>query len=156
MLEEAGGPGVEDSPVLDYQSEGAPYGLIHNVFGDSRRARKLSHNSAWNKKDVWLEDGNLLVLKGGVLNGDENTKYKSNHYSKHKSNHYTKHKSNQYTKLQRYKSKFKPSSRVIFKKPMKRKSDRGWETRDYNLEAAQTEDLDWLSLLGLNLNCLVC
>ena len=125
---------------LDYQSAGAPYGLIHNVLGSNRRARKLPQSSAWNKNDVWLEDGNLLVLKGGVLNG--NTKYNSNLY----------------TKPARFNQKFQPSSRVIFKKAIKRKSDRGFETRDYPLVAAQARDPAqvWLSLLGLKLDCLVC
>ena len=67
--------GSEDLPVLDYQSPGSEYGLIHNVFGTNRRARKLSQSSSWNKNDVWLEDGNLLVLKGGVLNGNTNRSY---------------------------------------------------------------------------------
>ena len=58
----------EDSDAyLDYKSPDSPYGLIHNVLGTERRK---SRRFRWNK-DVWLEDGNLLVLKGGVLNPDK-------------------------------------------------------------------------------------
>ena len=133
--------GSEDLPVLDYQSPGSEYGLIHNVFGTNRRARKLSHSS-WNKNDVWLEDGNLLVLKGGVLNGNTNIKDNSNIY----------------TKRPRVKQKYRPSSRVIFKKVNERRSDRGFETRNFPLEAAQARAPSrlWLNLLGLNIHCFLC
>ena len=132
----------EDLQVLDYQSAESPYGLIHNVLGSNRRARKLSQASSWNKNDVWLEDGNLLVLKGGVLSG--NTKSKVN--------------SNIYTKLSRVKQKFQPSSRVIFKKKPGRRSDRGFETRDHPLLAHPSKDQSklWLRLLGLDIKCFIC
>ena len=130
-----------DSQVMDYQSSGAPYGLIHNVLGSNRRARKLSHTSSWNKNDVWLEDGNLLVLKGGVLNGDTKSRDSPNISSN-----------------SRVKHRFQPSSRVIYKRKPERRSDRGFETRNHLLHAALAQDQSklWLRLLGLNMECLIC
>ena len=52
--------------TLDYKSPESPYGLIHKVLGNTnRQSRKFK--GGW-KSDVWLEDGNLVVLKGGILN----------------------------------------------------------------------------------------
>ena len=135
---------AEDLQVLDYQSAGATYGLIHNVLGSNRRAKKLSlQNSSWNKNDVWLEDGDLLVLKGGVLGGNRNLKDNSNIY-------------NRLTK--KVKQKFQPGSRVIFRKKAERRSDRGFETRFHPVQAEPSLDQYkvWLRLLGLNIQCFIC
>ena len=51
---------------LDYQSPDSTYGLIHQVLGNYRR-KPRNFKSNWQKNDVWLEDGDLLVLKGGTL-----------------------------------------------------------------------------------------
>ena len=136
--------GGEDLQVLDYQSPDATYGLIHDVLGSNRRAKKLSQGSRWNKNDVWLEDGDLLVLKGGVLSGDRNKKDNSNVYSGLSSK--VKHKISP------------PGSRVIFRKKAERRSDRGFETRFHPVQAEPAWDQYkvWLGLLGLNLHCLLC
>ena len=130
--------GGVDLPVLDYQSPGATYGLIHNVLGSNRRAKKLSQRPSWSKNDVWLEDGDLLVLKGGVLSGNRNIKDKSNIYSRLGS---------------KVKQKLQPGSRVIFRKKAERRSDRGFETRFHPVQAEPSLDQYrfWLRLLGLNL-----
>ena len=51
---------------LDYKSWDSPYGLIQDVLGSDRKSRKLGNN--WRNNDVLIDDGNLLVLKGGILN----------------------------------------------------------------------------------------
>ena len=135
--------GGVDLPVLDYQSPGATYGLIHNVLGSNRRAKKLSQRPSWSKNDVWLEDGDLLVLKGGVLSGNRNIKDKSNIYSRLGS---------------KVKQKLQPGSRVIFRKKAERRSDRGFETRFHPVKAEPSLDQYkvWLRLLGLNIQCFIC
>ena len=135
--------GGEDLQVLDYQSPGSTYGLIHNVLGTNRRAKYLSQSSSWNKNDVWLEDGDLLVLKGGVLSGNRNIRDKSNIYSR---------------PTKKVKQNFPPGSRVIFRKKAERRSDRGFETRFHPVQAQPSQDQYkvWLRLLGLNLRCFMC
>ena len=59
---------------LDYSSPGSAYGLIDAVLGTERR-RARHYGSRWRGRDeeeVWLEEGSLLVLRGGVL-GTETT-----------------------------------------------------------------------------------
>ena len=132
------GSGADDLQVLDYQSPGATYGLIQNVLGSNRRAKKFSQSSGWNKNDVWLDDGDLLVLRGGVLTGRRNIKHNSNIPARLGS---------------KVKKKFLPGSRVIFKKKAERRSDRGFETRFHPVQAEPSLDQYrfWLRLLGLNL-----
>ena len=62
---------------LDYSSPGSAYGLIDAVLGTDRR-RARHYGSGWRgrgrgEEDVWLEDGSLLVLRGGVLDTETPT-----------------------------------------------------------------------------------
>ena len=53
-----------DNSQLDFKSWDSPYGLIQDVFRSDRKSRQLN----WRNNDVLLDDGDLLVLKGGLLN----------------------------------------------------------------------------------------
>lgn len=55
-----------DNGQLDFKSWDAPYGLIQDVFRSERKSRQFVSN--WRNNDVLLDDGDLLVLKGGLLN----------------------------------------------------------------------------------------
>ena len=58
---------------LDYSSPGSAYGLIDAVLGTERR-RARHYGSRWrgrDKEEVWLEEGSLLVLRGGVLDTEK-------------------------------------------------------------------------------------
>ena len=60
---------------LDYSSPGSAYGLIDAVLGTERR-RARHYGSRWRGRDeeeVWLEEGSLLVLRGGVLHTEKTT-----------------------------------------------------------------------------------
>ena len=60
---------------LDYSSPGSAYGLIDAVLGTERR-RARHYGSLWRGRDeeeVWLEEGSLLVLRGGVLHTEKTT-----------------------------------------------------------------------------------
>ena len=64
---------------LDYSSPGSAYGLIDAVLGtDRRRARHYGSGGRGRgrgrgEEDVWLEEGSLLVLRGGVLDTEPPT-----------------------------------------------------------------------------------
>ena len=62
---------------LDYSSPGSAYGLIDAVLGtDRRRARHYGSGGRGRgrgEEDVWLEEGSLLVLRGGVLDTETTT-----------------------------------------------------------------------------------
>ena len=54
---------------IDYKSPTSNYGLIHEVLKTNHReSRKFQ--SGWRSNDVWLDDGDLLVLKDGILNNN--------------------------------------------------------------------------------------
>ena len=60
---------------LDYSSPGSAYGLIDAVLGTERR-RARHYGARWRGRDeeeVWLEEGSLLVLRGGVLETETTT-----------------------------------------------------------------------------------
>ena len=104
----------EDSDAyLDYKSPDSPYGRIHNVLGTERRK---SRRFRWNK-DVWLEDGNLLVLKGGVLNPDKKFNIKKHEKQKF---------SSLLNRVDNDSVMFEPSKRLIprHQEAMNRRNDR--------------------------------
>ena len=72
----------DDLPTLNVSSKDSPYALIDKFFPErelnhqfmdrylEKQLRNQSHNSLnlgqLNPKEVWLSDGNLLVLRGGA------------------------------------------------------------------------------------------
>ena len=58
---------------LDYSSPGSAYGLIDAVLGTDRRRARHYGGRGRGEEDVWLEEGSLLVLRGGVLDTETPT-----------------------------------------------------------------------------------
>ena len=147
---------------LDYSSPGSAYGLIDAVLGTERR-RARHYGSRWrgrDKEEVWLEEGSLLVLRGGVLHTETTTTTTRRPWTPSSSS-----------------SVFQPSVRVVTSNMFNRvtvlrggqqqevrRSDRhpGADTGDGvntrladNDRAASRDNHGWLGL-GVQLHCFIC
>ena len=150
---------------LDYSSPGSAYGLIDAVLGTERR-RARHYGSRWRGRDeeeVWLEEGSLLVLRGGVLGTETTTTTTRRPWSSSPSVSSS--------------SLFQPSVRVVTSNMFNRvtvlrggqqqevrRSDRhpGADTGDGvntrlpdNDRAASRDNHGWLGL-GVQLHCFIC
>ena len=145
-----------DSNHLDFKSS---YGLIQDVLGSDRKSRNLWNN--WAGNDVLLDDGDLLVLKGGLLNpytGPKKRKKTNNGWRR--------------SFIVNNDNNFEPSQRISLTSLEEvRRSDRyddsdsgditghdqdtNWTANDRASLQLQS-DTQYLNLFGFNVQCFIC
>ena len=153
-----------DNQQLDYKSWDSPYGLIQDVLGSDRKSRQFVTN--WGNNDVLLDDGDLLVLKGGLLNpytGPKKRKRKKTNNGRRRSYFVTSDNS------------FEPSQRISLTSLKEvRRSDRyddsdntgditghdtdqdtNWTVNDRATLLLES-DTPYLNLFGFNVQCFIC
>ena len=136
---------------IDYKSPTSNYGLIHEVLKNNHReSRKFQ--SGWRAHDVWLDDGDLLVLKGGILNNNKKKQVKRKIFT------------NPLFEVDN--NIFQPSQRIISHEEVRR-NDRlrgviSFNDNDRNILSANDRahsiypQKQMLNFWGLDLQCFIC
>ena len=137
---------------IGYKSPTSNYGLIHQVLQNNHR-KSRKYQSGWRSNDVWLDDGDLLVLKGGILNNSNKKHVKRKIFS------------NQlFEKVNN--NVFQPSQRIITHEEVRR-NDRvrgviSFNDNDRNILSANDRansiypKKQMLDFWGLNIQCFIC
>ena len=137
---------------IDYKSPTSNYGLIHEVLKTNHReSRKFQ--SGWKSKDVWLDDGDLLVLKGGILNNNNKKHVKRKVFT-----------NRLFEKF--HNNIFQPSQRIVSHEEVRR-NDRvrgviSFNDNDGNILSANDRahsiypQKQMLNFWGLDIQCFIC
>ena len=155
-----------DNHQLDYKSWDSPYGLIQDILRSDRKSRNFASN--WGNNDVLLEDGDLLVLRGGMLNpytGPKKRKRNKNNNGWRRSFFMSSDNS------------FEPSQRIsLISGEEVRRSDRYDDSDNFDITGHDTDhtdqdtswtandraslhlqsDTQYLNLFGFNVQCFIC